>query len=526
MPSDTDTHAPSLNQPRMTQKTGVVRNVVANWIGLGLNLAVAFFMSPFLVHRLGDTMYGVWALLLALTGHMGLLDAGLRVSVVRYVSRFSAVSDTPALGRVVSTALSLYGGISLLVVALGVGLAPLLPRLFTIPPAALPTARVVLVITAVNLAISLLTSVFNGVLAGRQRYDHANRIGICLLVVRSVAIVLLVSRGYGILGLGLVHTGAQLLNGLWLVRYAYREVPGLRVGWSGVTRSTVKMLYGYSLFVLLNNIAMILLFSSAEVVVGVFIGAGAITYYAIAGSLLQQLSRLVGMMTQVLHPYASAQEARGDLEGLRRTVVLGTKACMVIALPVTLTLVVVGRTFLRFWMGERYAAVAAPLLIVLAVGRLFWLAQSSTGNVLFGVGRHRFLAVVNLCTGIASITLGSVLAQRMGLFGLALGMTIPIVVAQGLIVPRVAVTVFDIPAADYWRQAYLQPLVATLPYALALVSLHALVDPAGLGELAGVVVLAAPAFVLAAYRVCFSPTERQDLKRGYVRWRTALAGGR
>lgn len=516
----------AVGQAPPAPKSGVVRNVLANWIGLVLNVAVAFFMSPFLVHRLGDTMYGTWALLLALTGYMGLLDAGLRISVVRYVSRFSAVSDTAALGRVVSTALSIYGGIGVLVLALGAGLVPVLPALFTIPADVLPTARVVLLITAANLAISLLTSVFNGVLAGRQRYDHANRIGVCLLVVRTVAIVLLVEQGYGIIGLGLVHTAAQVINGLWLARCAYREVPALRVSRAGITRDTVKMLYGYSLFVLLNNVAMILLFSSAEVIIGMVLGAGAVTYYAIAGGLLQQLSRLVGVMTQVLHPYASAQEARGDVHGLQRTVVVGTKACLVITLPVTLTLVIVGHPFLVFWMGERYAMVAAPLLVVLAVGRLFWLAQSSTGNILLGVGRHRFLSLTNFLTGVAAVVLGWALVRPMGLLGLALGMTVPIVVTQGLLVPYVARRAFAIPAGEYWTQAYLQPLAATLPYAIALALLQAVVQPRNMVSLAAVVLAAAPVFVLAAYRLCFSRDERRNLRRGYVRWRAALAGGR
>lgn len=496
----------------------IARNVAANWGGLAASMAVAFFLSPFLVHRLGDTMYGLWALLLAVTGYMGLLDAGLKVSVVKYVSRFSATSDTAALSRIISTSLALYGGISVLIVVLGVAAVPLLPVLFSIPAEALPTARVVLVITAVNMAITLPMSVFNGVLAGRQRYDYMNLIAVSVLLVRSAVIVAVVASGYGIVALGLCHTGAQLAAGALLARSALGEVRGVRIRPSAVTGKTVRMLYGYGLFVLLNNVAMFLLFNSAEVLVGAFTGAAAVTYYAIAGSLMQHLSKLIGVMTQVLLPYASSQEASGDAAALRRTVVIGTKACLLIALPATATIMIAGRTFIEHWMGPSYAEVAGPLLVVIAVGRLFWLSQSSTGNILLGVGRHRVLTLTNLGTGIASIVLGVIFIQRWGLLGLAAGMAIPILVTQGIVLPLVTLSAFGLPAGFYWREAYLPPLLATVPYALVLGSLMLMISPAGLLELAGVVVLAMPVFAAGAYLICFTADQRRAILQGPLRW--------
>ena len=55
----------------------IVRNVFSNWAGLVLNMATAFFMSPFLVRNLGDTWYGLWVLIRSTTGYMSLLDGGL-----------------------------------------------------------------------------------------------------------------------------------------------------------------------------------------------------------------------------------------------------------------------------------------------------------------------------------------------------------------------------------------------------------------------------------------------------------------
>jgi len=64
----------------------LIRNIFSNWASVAINLAVAFLLSPFLVHSLGDSAYGLWVLVLSVTGYMGLLDTGLRVSIVKPVA--------------------------------------------------------------------------------------------------------------------------------------------------------------------------------------------------------------------------------------------------------------------------------------------------------------------------------------------------------------------------------------------------------------------------------------------------------
>lgn len=499
-------------------KKRLIANVFANWAGLAINLAVAFLISPFLVHSLGDTMYGLWVLLLAVTGYMGLLDAGLKVSVVKYVSRYNALSDTAAISRVVSTVLLLHVTIGAVIVGIAVAIAPLLPRVFSIPPETVAIAEIVLVITAVNLAISLAASVFSGVLAGLQRYDYANMIGVGVTLARSALVVLAVSQGGGIVALGLVHTISQIAAALLVMRVAFRTLPGLEIRLSLANRQTAKTLYGFGSFVLLNNLAMFFLFNSGEIVIGVFLSAAAVTYYAIAGSLLQYLSQLVGVMTQVLHPYASEQDARGDSGGLQRTVIVGTKACLMIALPATATIMLVGKPFISAWMGPTYAAAAAPLLVALGVGRLFWLSQSSAGNVLLGAGRHKLLTVANLVTGAAGLALGAALIRPMGLFGLALGMAIPMVVVQGIVLPRLTIRTFSIPAGALLKEGYLQPLLATVPYAAALSALMLLARPSSVLEIALAIAASAPALLAGAYFICLSAAQRRTVWRASVKW--------
>jgi O-antigen/teichoic acid export membrane protein len=65
---------------------------------------VGFFLSPFILHRLGDDAFSLWVLVFSLTGYYGLLDLGIRASIIRYVAKFAATEDEEQLARFLSTA--------------------------------------------------------------------------------------------------------------------------------------------------------------------------------------------------------------------------------------------------------------------------------------------------------------------------------------------------------------------------------------------------------------------------------------
>jgi O-antigen/teichoic acid export membrane protein len=467
-------------------------------------------MSPFLVHKLGDTNYGLWILIQSVTGYMGLIDVGLRVSIVKYISRLFAVSDTDGINKTFSTAIAMYGFLAIIVVMVTMGMELIFPKVFSIAEDMVHTARIVLLLAGLNLALTLFVSVFNGFLGGLQRYDLTNKIGISVLILRSLIIFIAVSKGYGIIALAIIQLLAQILTGMLLIRECRQQFKKLWFRMSYVSKESLKSLFSYSIFILMNNLAMVLLFKSGEVITGMFISTAAVTYYAIAGGLTQYLSKIIGTMTQVLHPYASAQEAKGDIEGIKHTILVGTKICLIIALPICISLILIGDKFIASWMGESYALVSGPLLVFLTISRLFWLSQSATGNILLGIGKHKFLTTLNVITGVCSVICGLIFIPYHGLIGLVIGSAIPIILTQLFILPVYTCSIFQMKKLYYFRLTWLGPLLASIPFGLILIELK---KTSLLNSIVGIIIsvlLALPVFIVFAYFTCFSKKERKQ----------------
>jgi len=77
--------------------------IASNWVGFAVHTAIAFFLTPFVLASLGEVRYGVWALVIGLTGYYGILDLGFRQGMTQYMTRYLAARDFEQLNRTAST---------------------------------------------------------------------------------------------------------------------------------------------------------------------------------------------------------------------------------------------------------------------------------------------------------------------------------------------------------------------------------------------------------------------------------------
>src|SRR5574337_330130 len=85
------------------RKGKVINGFVLKTIYMVLNVALAFFMMPFILHSLGDRMYGIWIMIGAVMGYSAYLDFGLSSGVSRFISRAIGRNDADEVNGIVNT---------------------------------------------------------------------------------------------------------------------------------------------------------------------------------------------------------------------------------------------------------------------------------------------------------------------------------------------------------------------------------------------------------------------------------------
>lgn len=451
----------------MSRLTQLARGVTMNWVAMAVTLLVALLISPFVVHHLGNVAYGVWVLVGSAVNYLGLLDLGLRSSVIRYVSKGHAQGNHVESSDAVSAALWLRFWMSGVILLVGVGAASVFTHIFQIPPELTLPARVAILAIAFRMAVTLSCGVFGGVLAALNRFDLLATVEILQTALQAACFIWLLKVGHGILALALCSLFIAVSVNLLQIVFAFRVYPQLNIFFRRPGSEILHKLWRYGLYVFLINVAIQLVYYTDNVVVGAFVTTAAVAYYAIGGSLINYGRQIVSSMTTTFAPLASALEAEGKAEQMRGLLIHGTRAALLLALPIYVALFVRGRTFIGLWMGPQYAQPSGTVMQILLISQVFASANTTSGGIAFGMEKHRPIAIWAICEGIANLILSIILVRKIGIFGVAWGTTIPNLVVHLVFWPRYICKLVDMPIHRYLYQSWIRPGLAVLPFAIA-----------------------------------------------------------
>jgi O-antigen/teichoic acid export membrane protein len=430
-------------------------------------MAVAFFLSPFLVHRLGNIAYGVWVLAISSVNYFGLLDLGMRSSVLRFVSKGYTTKDHDGASEVFSAAFWVRLQISGLVLVLCGVLAAVFPHIFKVPPDLAADARIVILLMGMSFAVYMSVGVFGGVLSALNRYDLFSLGTFTQLTLRVTGVVAVVLTGHGLVAIAGCELLATTAGNVLQAYLARRLYPELKIRLSKPSMAVLKKIWSYSAYSFLLMVAIQLVYQTDNLVVGAFVSATAVTFYSIGNSLCRYTQQLIAAMTTTFTPAASTYDAAGDTSGLRALYYNGTRATMAISLPILITLIARGDNFIGVWMGPQYSRVSGTVLAILATALMFSLQNTPASSIAFGVEKHKKVAMWAVGEAIANLTLSIVLACTLGIYGVAIGTLVPSLVVNLILWPRYVSHIIDISYREVILNVWGPIYLCAVPFAVA-----------------------------------------------------------
>jgi O-antigen/teichoic acid export membrane protein len=479
----------------------IARNVLFNWAGTIANMAVGFLLSPFILHRLGDVAYGVWVLAVSVVGYLGLLDLGIGLSILRFVSLGYTKQDHESASEALSAALWVRLQISAVVLILSAVLAAVFPHIFTVPPQLARDAREAILIIGTTTAITMSMGLVGTVISALNRYDLQTYASFTQTVIRVAGIIFVLRTGHGIVAIALCELAGAFASRIVQFGIARRLYPELRVRLAIPKKQMLQKIWSYSSYTFLITIAVQLVYQTDNLVVGAFVSTAAVTFYAIANSLCRYTTQIVGAMAGTFMPAASTFDAAGDKEGLLMLYKNGTRATIMVSLPVIITLIIRGSSFIGLWMGPRYSHTSGIVLTILCVPLVFSFANQTPGAIAFGTEKHKILAFWAVGEGVLNLVLSIVLARRYGIYGVAIGTLIPSLISQIIFWPLYTSRLVPLSAYQVIVTVWGPMMLSSIPFAIATYMIEIHFPAHNLAEFALQVGMALVVFLLSVAAV-------------------------
>jgi len=429
-----------------------VANVASNMAYMSLTSVAMTLYIPFLIRHLGVAAYGMIPLANAAIMYMATIIDGLNVAANRYLAIDLNRGDVGAANRTFNTSLAISLVATGLMLPLAAGVTWFFPQLFQVPSGLELQSRILFASVALTFFLTMLDSNVAVSTMIVHRFDLRNLVRGLTMITRMGLVLLLfmlLPAQLWYVGLGFVLSALVSLVGNWQL---WRLLtPQLRISLAAVDRSRMREMMGFSGWVVINRIGMLLFLGTDLVIVNVYFGPVMTGSYGTLLLFPDLMRNIVDTVSSVLSPAIMSRYALHDFDGLRALAARSLKLFGIgLALPIGL-LCGLSRPFLQIWLGPTFGDLA--LLLVVLVGHMsINLATLPLSYVLTAYNKVRIQGVATLLLGVVNVVLAVALARwgSWGAVGVAAATAIVLTVRNLIFLSSYCARVMGLPGWTFY----------------------------------------------------------------------------
>lgn len=485
----------------------VAANVVTSYLRYGVSLISMLLLTPFVISRIGEDDYGLWALVLCCVGYLELLEFGLGTALIKFTGQLKQGDAGEHRNRLASTFFVVYLAIAAVCLVVGVGLFFVFDELFSIPAGQQSKASWLLLLLTARLCLNLPLGLFFSMLFGNQHISVVNGVKAACTAGYALSVWWTLQAGYGVVAQAMLNSGWLVLEHLLYVAACRVYFPGMRIRIQAFDARLFRRVASFSGFALLVNVGSIITLRTDLIVVSLHLPLAAVAIYALAMKVAEQVMLLAKQMINVFTPLFAELHGAGARKEIRHVFLWYSKIALAVTVGAVVPLSIYSTCAVTLWVGDAYRQ-AGPILTVLAITVLVRIMQAAATNVLAMTGHHRSIALVVMMNAIANVGLSLALAPVWGLFGVAMA-TLTSTLAAGVLL--IGKTCFEnnVSFRQYLASTTAPLLVPAATYALICAAWANLSPPATLPELILEVGCFGLAYTLLVWKQTLTPVERE-----------------
>lgn len=385
-----------------------------------IGLLVSFVTTPLLVQDLGDSGFGLFVLVGAIVGYVGLLDFGIGPGLVRHFTECDERDNAQGVSQILTLALTFYILIGLVVGGIIAFCIPWVVSQLTVSETLRSTAEISIMIVFGYFILSCLVGILMARLVSLHRMDFTSLIRLIGQVTYAGSILFVLPHFPTVETAILLNVAQVCVMGVLALVMLSRFSPVKLCNPLTIPLPLVRQVSAFGGWMQINSLAALVTMETDKVVVAAFTTLQAITPYQIGNRLGTLGSVLPSQLLSAAMPNATKLSLDADAESLKRFYSETTRYLMLLTLPVTGAIAAVANPFIIAWMGRALpdaAFVAVGLATAFGINNLTGIGTT----MLRAAGQPKYEAYCAIIGTVLNILITIALAPAFGIRGIVTG---------------------------------------------------------------------------------------------------------
>ena len=401
-------------------KQKIIKNTLYSGVATVFVAAIGFFLTPFIVIKLGLAQYGlvVLANVFAFTGLVSLFDFGFQATIIKHSAEYLKTRKFEKLSQLILVMLCLFFLMGFILMVLGISFSNLFASsIFRIPANYMTQVRSGFIIVFISYLFQFPSVVLVGFIQGAQRFDILKGTEMILSVLKAVIIVIVLSLGFNFLSVIFVNILIVFLR--FLILFIVIVFGGFPLSFNyrllkfDILKETAHM----TKYVFICRISGLLFNSTDRFLIGIFLGPTAMASYDLILRLPRLVKSFLGFSNAAILPAASELKAINDKEKLRKLFLKGLQYQLFLAVPVVMFCMVQAKGFFVLWLGVPFGYLA-PLMQFRLFYNLFIPFNTLGGTILIGMAKKlKQLTFLNIGGTLLNFIIMIIVIHNYGLYG-------------------------------------------------------------------------------------------------------------
>ncbi len=406
--------------------------VVLSFISQIISILVGLAYTPVMVKILGQNEYGLYQLVQSVVNYLNLMNFGFNGAYIRFFSLARAKNSEKEIANVNGMFMGCFLLIAIMCLIMGTVLLFHIDILGTqITESDYGIARKLLILMVLTLALSFPNSLFVAYMSANEKFIFQKGFNIFMNLLLPAINLPLLYMGFGSIGVVAVNLFLAIIRLASNFLYCVKKL-NMKITIGFFDRRILRSLLGYTFFIFLSDLVDQLNYNVDNFLLGRLSGTVAVAIYSVGSNLKHYYTLVSWIIPEMYVPRANriAIEEGDDKKLTEIFTKIGRYNNYVILL-ISTGFFLVGKTFVRLWVGEEYDLSYRVCLILMIAGYVAAI-QTLGVNIQNAKNMHRMRSVVYFFVACINVISSIFLIRLWGVTGASLGTLFAIIIGNGL----------------------------------------------------------------------------------------------